>query len=104
MTKGHEKIVDRNPEVVRKDFLEGLFSLLRCCGRDQTESVRNAMDVGVDADCGDAKTQPEYEIGCLSADPGEGEESLFVSGDLAVVPCAQNFAAFLSWPASVRIR
>ena len=67
----------------------------------QAEAVRDAVDVGVDADGGDAEAEAEDEVGGLAADPGEGEQRVERGRHRAAVLGAERLAMARSWRALV---
>jgi hypothetical protein len=44
--------------------------LLRCFGRHEPEPIRDAMNVGVDADGGNVETEAEDQVGRFAPDAG----------------------------------
>lgn len=85
-----QKIVDVDPEFAGEYAFECLFGGFGVVGDDHPEPVRDAMDVGVDADRRYSESKSEYEVGGLSTHPGEFEEPPFVGWDLTVVPIGQD--------------
>ncbi len=66
----HQEIVDGHPEIPGQDLVEGAFGLLRGFRFHQPETVRDAVDMGVDADRGNTEAETEHQVGGLSTDPG----------------------------------
>ena len=92
LAERHQEVVDLDPEVAGEDLGQGALGLLRRAGPHQAESIRNPVDMRVDADCRNAESQAEDQIRGLSTDAGESEQIAFVGWNLAVAFVAQNGA------------
>jgi hypothetical protein len=84
-----EERIERNPIPLVHAFPQLLFGLLWRSGVHDAEPVRDPMDVGVDRDRGDPVAEDEDAVRGLRSDPGQRDELLEGSRDLAAEPVEQ---------------
>src|SRR6202165_5468536 len=68
------------------------FDLDRVGALGETEAPRQALDVGIDGEPGNAERDTEHDIGGLAADPGKRDQVLDAARDLAPEALDQRHA------------
>src|SRR5688572_19704054 len=79
-----QEVVDLDPVLGRKNLAECCLGVVRRLGADVTPAVRDAVDVGVDADTLRLEAEREDEVRGLPADAVQREQRVEVAGHLPV--------------------
>jgi hypothetical protein len=82
----HEQGVERDPVALGEPGPQPFLGLLRRAGPNDSQPVRDPVDVGIDRDGRDSVAEDEDAIRGLRTDPGKGDELLERVGNLSGEP------------------
>lgn len=74
LAKGDEQVVDIDPIPFWQYIFKRIFGLFGVRRRNQAKTVGDSVDMGVDADGRDAKTEAENQVGGLATHSGKVEQ------------------------------
>jgi hypothetical protein len=86
-----EECIERHPVPVWEDSSEFLFGFVGLRGADQTPSVGDAVDMGIDTDRWEMEGKRPYKIGGFSADSGNREKIIDLAWRLSGEPVTDDF-------------
>lgn len=66
LAKGDQNVIDLDPVFGRQLATQDHLGFFRSLGRNITQSVANAVNMGIYADTRLAKPQSHYQIGCFT--------------------------------------
>lgn len=81
LTEGYEQAIDWYPKGAWQRMPEHLLGFFGGGGSDIAPAVANAMDVDVDTNCRDAKSDGKHEVGSFATDARECQELVHIGGN-----------------------